>query len=109
MVFVQAFRRVFLACIPHRIESDRDPVYARRLAGFPVNICCASLRGELGPEYATYYFDPPTFVKNSEERRVRYNPQEANPSGVEVVIRKDDGHMATWEHREEELVCQARA
>jgi hypothetical protein len=58
MDFVQAFRRVFLACIPHPIEPDWDPVYAPRLAGFPVNICYASLRGESGPEYATYYFDP---------------------------------------------------
>ena len=53
MDFVSAFRRVFLACIPHPIEPDWDPVYAPRLAGFPVNICYASLRGEMGPEYAT--------------------------------------------------------
>jgi len=58
MDFVQAFRRVFLACIPHPIEPDWDPVYAPRLAGFPVNICYASLRGESGPEYATYCFAP---------------------------------------------------
>jgi len=50
MDFVEAFPRVFLAFIPHPIESDWDPLYAPHLAGFPVNIYYASLRGDLGPE-----------------------------------------------------------
>jgi hypothetical protein len=37
--------------IPHLTEPDWDPVCAPRPAGFPVNICYACLRGELGPEY----------------------------------------------------------
>jgi hypothetical protein len=44
---VQAFRRVSLACIPHPIEVEWDPVCAPRLAGFPVNICYAFLRGQI--------------------------------------------------------------
>jgi hypothetical protein len=61
MDFVQAFRRVFLACIPHPIEPDWDPECAPCLAGFPVNICYASLRGELGPEYATPWANLSTY------------------------------------------------
>jgi hypothetical protein len=32
----------FLACIPHAIEPHWDNVWARRMAGFPVNIVYAA-------------------------------------------------------------------
>ncbi|MGC2185194.1 MAG: hypothetical protein WA637_18095 [Terriglobales bacterium] len=37
-------RRAFSRHIPHPIEPDWDPLYAPRLAEFPVNICHASPR-----------------------------------------------------------------
>jgi hypothetical protein len=54
MSCVHAFRPVFLWPIPHLTEPDWDPVCAPRLAGFPVKICYADLRGERGPEKGTY-------------------------------------------------------
>ena len=67
--------------------------------GFPVNICYASLRGELGPEYATYSFDRLTFVESSEERTMRHFPREASPFWVEVILSKGDRRIETRKYR----------
>ena len=72
MEFVRAFRRTFLDRLPRPIQKDWDPVYGARLAGFPVNICYTDLRGEHGPDHATYYFDPRTFSEDAEVRRMQY-------------------------------------
>jgi hypothetical protein len=50
MEFVYAFRRSFLDRLPRSIQANWDPVYGPRLAGFPVNVCYADLRGEHGPD-----------------------------------------------------------
>ena len=59
----------FLAFIPHIIEADWDSVYAPRLAGFPVNIVYAARIEGAGLAYATYVFDPGTFVENEHSRQ----------------------------------------
>jgi hypothetical protein len=70
------------------MDLQRYPVRAhirlriRRLAGFPVNICYADLRGEPGPKHAIYDFDPGTFVESSEERRMCYHSRVVSPSWV---------------------------
>src|SRR5580693_3091911 len=51
-------RDVFPTCIPHSIEADWGLVHAPRLAGFPVNICYASLARRVG----TGTQDPETYI-----------------------------------------------
>ena len=102
MDFFQAFQRIFLFCVPHSIEADWDPVRAPRLAGLPVNVCYASPRRKLGPEYATYYFDLQHV--RGELRRAK---DAVLPAGgksvlwVEVVIRKRDERIETRKYRGE--------
>ena len=43
----------FLTCIPHAIEPHWDNVWARRLAGFPVNIVYGTRIEGAGRAYAT--------------------------------------------------------
>ncbi|MBZ5657270.1 MAG: hypothetical protein LAO56_18540 [Acidobacteriia bacterium] len=104
LAFVRVFRRIFLDCLPRPIEAHWDPVYGPRLAGFPVNICYADLRGEHGPYHATYYFDPRTFSEDSEARRMRYYPKPETLFWVEVVISKISGSSEARKYRGEGLV-----
>jgi hypothetical protein len=59
-----------------------------------MNICYADLRGELEPEYVTYYFNPRRFVENSEERTLRFYAREASRFWVEVVISNSNGQSS---------------
>jgi hypothetical protein len=61
-----------LAFLPHAIELHWDNVWARRLAGFPVNIVYGTRIEGAGRAYATYVFDPGTFVENERSRQMRY-------------------------------------
>src|SRR5438477_1667703 len=58
MDFVQVLRHVFLACLPHPIETELR-LCLRSVPGWiPSPHLLRLPRGELRPECGTYYFDP---------------------------------------------------
>jgi hypothetical protein len=107
MDFVQVFRRVFLACIPHdrgRLGPCLRSAPGRVSSPHLLRLPCEEISDR---NMRPHYFDPRTFVENSEERRMLYYPREASPFCVEVVISKGDEHIETRKYLGEELVCQA--
>jgi len=95
-----------LAFVPHAIEAHWDNVYAPRLAGFPVNIVYAARSEGAGPAYATYVFDPETFVENECSRQMRYRSSIESDFSVLVVLHRD-GRIETFKYRGSELICEA--
>ena len=95
-----------LAFVPHAIEAHWDNVYAPRLAGFPVNIVYAARSEGAGPAYATYVFDPGTFVENEHSRQMRYRSSIESDFSVLVVLHRD-GRIETFKYRGSELICEA--
>ena len=96
----------FLAFIPHIIEADWDSVYAPRLAGFPVNIAYAARIEGGGLAYATYVFDPETFVENERSRQMRYRSSIDSDFSVLVVLHRE-GRIETFKYRGSDLICEA--
>ena len=96
----------FLAFIPHIIEADWDSVYAPRLAGFPVNIAYAARIEGGGLAYATYVFDPETFVENERSRQMRYRSSIDSDFSVLVVLHRE-GRIDTFKYRGSDLICEA--
>jgi hypothetical protein len=82
--------------------------YGPRLAGFPVHVCYVDLRGEHGPDRATYYFDPRTFSEDLEVRRMQYYARRESRFWVEVVICKIDRRIEVGKYRDERLVSAVR-
>lgn len=98
--------REFFAPIPHAIESDWDDIWAPRLAGFPVNLCYAQWIQGTGMTYATYVFDPTTFVEDEQSRQMRYRPEVDSDFSVLVVLYRDGG-IDTFKYRGSEMICEA--
>jgi hypothetical protein len=96
----------FLACIPHVIESHWDNVWARRLAGFPVNIVYAERIDGIGLAQATYVFDPGTFVQDDRSKQMRYRPTVDSNFSVLVVLHPGGG-MESFKYRGSELIREA--
>jgi hypothetical protein len=96
----------FVATIPSAIESDWDDVYARRLAGFPLNLCYAEFIQGCGMACATYVFDPGTFVDGAQSRQMRYRPEVDSDFSVLVKLHRDGG-IDTFKYRGSELICEA--
>jgi len=80
----------FLAFIPHAIEPHWDNVWARRLAGFPVNIVYAARIEGAGLAQAKYVFDPGTFVDGAQSRQMRLRPTVDSDFWVRVVLADAD-------------------
>ena len=95
-----------LAFVPHAIEAHWDNVYAPRLAGFPVNIVYAARIEGAGLAYATYVFDPGTFVENERSRQMRYRASIESDFSVLVVLHRE-GTIETFKYRGSELICEA--
>jgi len=98
--------RESLAPIPHAIASDRDDIWAPRLAGFPVNLCYATWIQGVGMACATYIFDPDTFVESEQSRQMRYRSAIDSDFSVLVVLYRDGG-IDTFKYRGSEMICEA--
>jgi hypothetical protein len=97
----------FLACVPHAIEPHWDPVWAPRLAGFPVNIAYVARIEGIGLAQATYVFDPDTFVDGEQSSQMRYRSIIGSDFSVLVVLYRG-GRIETFKYRGSELICEAR-
>lgn len=65
---------LFTANIPYQIEAHWDTDWAPRLAGFPVNIRYSGTRKGKAAS-CCYFFDPHTYVEDSEKREMAYYPR----------------------------------
>jgi len=97
-----------LAFLPHAIEPHWDNVWARRLAGFPVNIVYGTRIEGAGRAYATYVFDPGTFVENERSRQMRYCSSIESDFSLLVVLHRE-GRIETFKYHGSELICEACA
>jgi hypothetical protein len=102
----QTVQNDFLAFIPHAIEAHWDPVYAPRLAGFPVNLIYAGRAESGGRRYASYIFDPDAFVQDERSRQMRYRSTVKSDFSVLVVLHRD-GWIETFKYRGSELIREA--
>ena len=96
----------FLAFIPHAIEPHWDNVWARRLAGFPINIVYAARTERAGLAQATYVFDPGTFSQDGRSRQMRYRPTIDSDFSVLVVL-YEEGRIETMKYCGSKLICEA--
>lgn len=97
----------YFACVPYSIESHWHPYYGPRLVGFPVNICYTGLWTDEGLVTMTYAFDPSTFAREGDLRRMHYFAAFPSRFWVRVTVH-DNGKMETFKYHDSKLLFEAQ-
>ncbi len=103
---------LFLASVPHQIDSSWDEEWAPKLAGFPLNIAYVRSPKRESPsqshsETVVYWFDRATYKEDLERREMCYFTKRPNGYHVRVVFNQGRGNWRTEKFKGDVLICSA--